>query len=320
MNFKSWLHVKLYVFALVFALAFTTACDDDDDDPISPSEQHFDASGLYIEMGGLKVFDYYGPDHTIKDTLGPIDLNVGDNGHWNVHFYDSNKEIIDGPQDADKYLVVEIQDTSKVIVDDLHHDLSEAPSEMNGWTQYRFKSGAYGFHIKGLKASTQTLLKVKVYHIDHYDFTTLPIVITVGSNVSTLAIKLYEETDLTQPIANVYQDDYSGSSIGFSIPASSTKALVARVFSAVIANGTETLTEKFPASYDSHNLLVETSNSAVVSSGNITFIDHPTQTGHRLWKIPVTAGATSGSAELSLKIRHDQEVVRAFNSMTVTVQ
>ncbi len=173
--------LRLSVIVLsVFTLAILAGCKEDS---VSSHEDHFDAQGIYISSGGIKVIDYYGPDITTgtNTVLGPVPILVGENGHWDVQFYNSKKEIVDGPADeADHFMVVELKDSTVATVDDEHKELRDNPTLVDGWYQYRFNSGVYDFHLVGIKSGAETNLRLKVFHVDHADFTSLQVKVKVG--------------------------------------------------------------------------------------------------------------------------------------------
>ena len=308
---------KLWILFALFSITLTVGCDDDDD-PVSPHGDHFEAVGVYIKSSGVKLFDYYGPDlSNPNDVLGPLQLNVGDNGHWHFNFYDSNKEIIDGPDDTDKFLVIEIKDTSVVEVWDAHNDISKIV-ESNGWIQFHFNSGVYEGHMKGISANGDTRMRVKVFHVDHYDFTSPEIQVQVLNQVTTNLAKLFENTtELTVS----YLDDSSLNSYysatfsdTLKLSAAGSKTLEAKFFKATM---TETQSgydiqegAQFSPPVPVHSLKV------ISSDENIVSID---QTGLGDWEFKIT-GNNAGSCNITAYIYHDDLVGKAFHSIPVTVE
>ncbi|NTV46646.1 MAG: hypothetical protein HGB11_09055 [Chlorobiales bacterium] len=316
-NKLNWVFNRLSVLLLALIVFFTIGCDNDDN-PSSTDQDHFEAEGIYISNSGVKVIDYYGPDlPSGTSELGPVNINVGDNGHWDMQFYNSSKQLIGGPDEADHYLAVEIQDVSKAKVNDAHLEVTKTSVTNDGWTQYLFKQGVFGFHIQGVQANSETKIRFKIIHVDHADFITLPIKLNVSSDVSTYALKLYDPTNLTTPIASAYMNDYSGSSTGLALQNAVQKELVVKMFAVVISGGSETSsTEKYPATNNSLSLQVTPGNAGLITVGAVTTIDHPTATGQKLWKFPVTG---TGNSDITLKFLSGGAVTREFNPIPVTV-
>ncbi|MDH7514657.1 MAG: hypothetical protein QHI48_02105 [Bacteroidota bacterium] len=170
--------LTILIVSAVFAL--TAGGCGKNDNPLAPHHDHFEAVGIRLSSSGVKLFEYFGPDLTSTNDLGPIPISVGDNGHWEVQFYNEDRSIVPGPDENEKFLVVEIEDVAIAVVIDPHANLRDTPRLVDGWMQYRFRSGVYHFHLQGVSAGGRTRMRIKVFHIDHADFTTLPIVLTVG--------------------------------------------------------------------------------------------------------------------------------------------
>ncbi|ACF12518.1 hypothetical protein Ctha_0046 [Chloroherpeton thalassium ATCC 35110] len=319
MNFKSRFHIKFLVFALVSALFFTTACDDDDDG-MSPNSEHFEANGVYISDGGVKVFDYFGPNLPNRDVvLGPIEINAGDNGHWDVNFYNESEQVVEGPiNESDKFLVIEIKDTSVVEVWDAHNEVKQTLKTTEGWTQYQFNTGVYGVHIKGLKPNEETRMKIKVYHIDHNDFTSPEIKVRVRNQVGTNLVKLFEGTTkrthayLNDASVNSYYSSTFGDTLNLNTGES--KSLEAKFFQATMVEkqaGYEiTEGDQFTPSVPLHSLNVITNNDVIAS------ID---QENMDTWEFKLT-GESAGTCTITVQIYHDGHLGKAFHSIPVKIQ
>jgi len=310
---------KLWAIAFVLlTLPFFVGCDDDDD-PVSPNADHFEAVGVYIHNNGVKTFDYFGPNITNPDTvLGPLELNVGDNGHWDIQFYNNSKEVIDGPDESNKFMVLEIKDTSIVQVNDAHNEVSSIVKSSDGWIQYQFNSGIYEAHIKGIQPNGETRLRVKVYHVDHYDFTSPEIKVAVRNQATTNLVKLLElSTELTLAYLNdpSVNDYYSTTfSDTLKLSAAGSKTLEAQFFT---ANMMETQSgydivegSQFTPGVPVHSLKVESSNTGIAT------ID---QTGLGDWEFKIT-GDASGMCNITVYIYHEDHIGKTFHNIPVIVE
>lgn len=148
---------KQLLFILIFfkVLFFFSSCSEDN--IISPGA-HFQARGLYIQPEGLPdtlVYYHNGSFMSGKDSLF---VTVSDTSeHLDIRFLDMNRNEIPPPSLSVYSLGLEISNES----------IARA-----------FTEGGWAFHIIGVSPG-ETSLVIKVLHMGHSDFTTLPIKIRV---------------------------------------------------------------------------------------------------------------------------------------------
>ncbi len=134
--------------AILLSLPFIllTACDEDD--PVTPQENHFEAIGVVLTTSGMNVASILRgeTDDTLYAEVGKV------SDHLEVQFYNEDEQIVDAPDDGDKTLSWEIGDTSilEVHQDDGHE-------------------GEFEFHLEGL-ATGMTTLELFIMHEGHADF------------------------------------------------------------------------------------------------------------------------------------------------------
>ena len=134
---------------LIFLLMLTTFNACDEDDPISPQEEHLEAIGtvVYDATGALAVSILRGETNdTLFITAGEL------SDHFDVKFYNEDEQIVDPPDDEDSKLNYEIG--NETIVE---------------WWQHPGEEGGYEFHLRGLMTGITTL-ELFVQHGDHNDY------------------------------------------------------------------------------------------------------------------------------------------------------
>ena len=289
----SWTSVYFYIkrylgyATIAFMAIFMLSCSDD---PISPQSEHFEAIGMVILQSGATVLDYYGPDYGAGDQTAYLDTlyaSQGLNPHWNVRFYNEDGDLVDPPED-DKWFSAEFANP----------DLAEL------WW-HEGEEGEFEFHIRGNQAG-QTTVEFKIMHIDHADFTTLPIPLVVDETVlhdEPVGVRLIDE-ESDQLLATAYVEGSGSSSQGsFTLSAGATTDHIEALFF------DEEDIEFWPE-VPPHSLVVESSNTSVV---NITGqeMDEP-------WAFKLHAVGT-GTATITVYLYHDGAVGKTFTPIDVVV-
>ncbi len=281
---------KLIIYSVLAALLILTIGCSDDDNPLKPQEEHFDAVGLIIYQSGATILDYFAPDYApgteeIDDTLF---VSLGLNPHWEVKFYDEEKNIIDPPDDEDKHFGAEFADAG--VAELWWHEGEE---------------GEFDFHIKGLTAGSTTV-EFQVLHVDHADFTTLPIPMVVDTTVlhdEPIGVKLVDE-ESDSLMATAYLE---GSGI------STTDTL--RVAEGETTDHIETIffdenDIEFWPGVPPHSLVVTSSDTAIVAITG--------QEQDEPWAFKLE-GKSAGECTITVFIYHDGEVGKQFEEIPVAV-
>ncbi len=278
--------LKLIMSILIFGLFFGGSCEED---PVTPQEEHFDAVGLVVYQSGLKIIDYYAPDYTpnvtaINDT---INIDQGLTPHYEVKFYDENKNEIDPPTESDKAFGMWVQDMSVVSI----------------WW-HPGDEGKFEFHLNGLKEGS-TRVKFQVLHLGHPDFETLPVVVNVSGNVShgePVKINVYQEANNTLLASAGISG--SGTATG-SIILSNGTTTDHMVVKFEDANGVEFFPD---AAHHSINLI-----SGDVNIASVTGLEPQEPFAFKL------QGNSNGSTTLAIELLHDGSVDLTFAPIPVTV-
>lgn len=282
-------NLSLVLASAVLFMCLAGGCSDDD--PLSPQAVHFDAIGMLIYQSGAVVLDYFGPDYTASDQVADLDsitISQGLNPHYNAKFYDEDGNIVDPPDDADKYLSAVFDDTS--VAELWWHEGEE---------------GEYEFHIRGKKAG-QTTVTFQVYHIDHPDFATLPIPLTVDDQVlhdAPIGVKLIDE-ESGDSLATSYLADSSQSVQGsVSISSGTTSDHIEAIF--FDYSGTE-----FWPPVPPHSLVVESADTSIVAVTG--------QEQDEPWAFKLQ-GKNPGTTTITVYIYHDDHIGKTFKPITVSV-
>lgn len=143
----------LVLFAvIIIPVLFINGCGEDN--VTTPQSEHFEPAGLFIIAEGstdtlLSVFNAV---VRTGDTLkAPYNIL---SSHWEVFFWDENRNVIDPPNDGSHTLGFTIRDAS-VIETEMDNP--------NDWA----------FHLKGLSLNPDTTsMQIKILHQGHSDFTT----------------------------------------------------------------------------------------------------------------------------------------------------
>ncbi len=131
----------------IIILSFTLiSCSKDE--PLSPSEEHFEAEGMVFYESGIKIAEIF--RGVTQDTFF-VPLG-GLTAHIEIKFLNPERKEINPPDYKKKPLSWTIADTSIV-----------------GIKQHPGEEGCYEFHLEGKKSGT-TLIEFFVLHEGHPDY------------------------------------------------------------------------------------------------------------------------------------------------------
>ncbi len=132
------------------ALLFFNGCNDELD-PLSPREDHFEAIGMLVyDASGKQVAKIL--RGVTADTLKGISGVTSD--HFKVKFYNEQEKVIDAPNDTQLKFNFVVDDKSIATI----------------W-QHPGEEGGFEFHIKGVKVG-KTHVEFFIEHEGHNDFRT----------------------------------------------------------------------------------------------------------------------------------------------------
>ncbi|MBD3409960.1 MAG: hypothetical protein GF419_07120 [Ignavibacteriales bacterium] len=281
--------MKIKLLALVALSLGFFACSDEDN-PASDQMEHFEAYGMIIYQSGAKVLDYFGPDYDPGTTMigDTLTIDQGLTPHWEVQFYDPDRNVIAPPTDADKSFGAAFN----------------PPSAAELWW-HEGEEGSFEFHIRGLEAGFATV-EFHVLHGDHADFSTLPVPLVVSEKVShdaPVGVKLLDETsgDL---LATAWLADSAKVEGELAIADGETTDHIEAVF--FDKYGVE-----FHPGVPPHSLVVESGDSKVARVGG--------QTQAEPWAFTLE-GVSAGSTSIVVNIYHDGAVGKTFTAVPVTVR
>lgn len=144
----------LFLSGIVLIILIGNGCSDD---PVSPKDDHFKAEGIVFLQSGIKIAEIFRGE--TNDTLFAPLGNM--TSHIDVKFFNSDKVIINAPDDPDLSFAWEISDTSIV-----------------GVWQHPGEEGEFEFHLVG-KIVGSTKIEFFIMHDDHADFRSGKITVTV---------------------------------------------------------------------------------------------------------------------------------------------
>ncbi len=153
---KNILKSNSLYFVIILSILTFTACSESD--PVTPQEQHYEATGITLESNGnilVRVFE-----GKVDSTVAPeLKLPMGETGPIQVNFLDNDGNIEVPPDDPQKSL-------GWIITDPDILDLNK--SDSSDWE----------FTLTGKKAGA-TELEIQILHNGHTDFRTpkIPVVI-----------------------------------------------------------------------------------------------------------------------------------------------
>lgn len=167
---------KLSLLAILSLMVFFTSCEDD---PVTPSEEHFEAVGYIIlnenEEVIFRVFDGQ-VDNTIADALV---INLADGmGEFEVHFLDEDGDDIGTPEgDHDHDDHDDLKGSSIEEEDDDHdddHDHEEGEYELSVEVQDEgiATAEAHEWEVELTPVAVGTTqMRIQIMHEEHADFT-----------------------------------------------------------------------------------------------------------------------------------------------------
>ena len=273
--------IKYILILITFFFVPLTSCDEDD--PVTPAEEHFEAEGVILKSSGIKIAEIF--QGITNDTLRAPANAIGD--HMDVKFYNSAKEEIEPPNDENMSLGWEIDD--KDILDIWQHEGEE---------------GGFELHLKGLKAGS-TNIEFFVLHHDHKDYRSGKFPVNVEAS----------ENSHGEPIGFVIEDEESGTILAtvnnsdssivgsLNIKAGNTSDHMEVTFF-------DSQNVQFSPNVPPHSLGIELSDS---SKAIITG-----QTVNEPWAFKIQ-GVSSGQTSISIKLMHDGNVGETFLPLTINV-
>lgn len=284
---RSIFGVRLLRIAVVMsAVALVLSSCSDEDAPIAPEAEHFEAIGLVIYSSGIEVASIL--RGVTDDTLIAPEGALSD--HYEVRFYDDDENVIDAPeQTEDTYFDWTIDD----------------PEVAEVW-QHAGEERAFEFHLRGLEVG-ETQIEFFVKHIDHSDYRSGKFPLRVESVAGTHG----------EPIGVILEDEESGSELarahladsgtpsqgGFTLAGGETTDHIEATFF-------DDQDREFSPPAPPHSLLIESSNTSVVT---ITGLEEDEPWAFRL------QGVAAGSATVTVKLLDDGNVGKVFTSIAVTV-
>ncbi len=271
-----------FKFLVIFSLLiFTVACNKDNE-TINQAD-HFEAIGTAITdaSGAITVKILRG---VTSDTL-VAPLGARSEAMF-IKFYDNNENIIQPPNDADKYLGYEISDPSIVKV-----------------YQHEGEEGGYEFHLDGLKDG-KTSIQFFVMHNGHADYRSglIPVIVkniegAHGEPVSILVKE--EETDST--VATV--DDLGITNGTIKVPVNVTTDHMVVYFK-------DNEGRVFQPSITEHSVEFVTDNSTIAAVTGL-IVNEPFA-----FKIQ---GKVIGSTKLTVKLKHGTTVAKTFYPINIEI-
>lgn len=191
-----------FLFIFVFVLIFN-GCGEKG--IVTPPGEHFEPAGLFLIPEGSNdtILQVFNGVVRIGDTLkAPFNIL---STHWEVFFWDVNRNVINPPASGSHTLGFSIRDASVI------ETVMDNP---NDWA----------FHLKGLSLNPDTTsLQIKVLHQGHADFTIpfVPVKVDpceIPSPAGFVVIDTVTNQIITRDSAGIYTGDTinvnSGSSTG----------------------------------------------------------------------------------------------------------
>lgn len=265
---------------ILITISFIAGCEDND--PLTPEEEHLDAIGMVLFDSGIEFARIL--RGVTEDTL--IISEGGMTSHLDVKFIDDNENIIDAP-------------------DTEHHTLSwefENPEIADIW-QHEGEEGSFEIHLQGLKEG-ETKIEFFVMHEGHADYRSgeIPIKVTHASGEdygAPVGYNLIDE-DTGNTILTLNEQGVAGS---LSVNLNETSDHIEIEF--FDESGIE-----FQPAVPEHALSVDSSDTSILQ---ITGQDE-----NEPWAFKIQ-GVSSGTATLKVKIMHDESVEKEFDPINVQV-
>lgn len=261
---------------------FQLGCSEDDE-PLTPSENHFEAEGMVFLQSGITVASIFRGVTT--DTL--IAPAGGRSDHFNVKFLDENQNVIDPPTDPDKSFAWEIDNTAIVAV----------------W-QHPGEEGGYEFHLDGL-AEGDTHIEFFVEHEGHNDYRSGPIPIRVE----------HDPTAHGEPIGIILKDEETGNVL---VTINNQDSTITGSITLAAGDTTDHIEVVF---FDENNVEFEPevpdhSINIISADMNVAGITGLEPGEPFAFKVN---GVNAGSTTLSIELLHEGNVEDTFDGIPVTV-
>jgi hypothetical protein len=271
-----------YILYLVAISLLITACSDDDDDPLTPAEDHFEAIGMQFSNSGIVLASILRGVTT--DTLeAPLNA-ISD--HYEIMFYNDDEQLIDPPEEDHYSLGWEIAD----------------PSKLEVW-QHEGEEGGFEFHLRGLDEGITTI-EFFIVHEGHNDFRSGQIPVEIHhdehAHGEPVGFKLVDE-ESGDVLATVNADGSVTGSLDIN-NGETTDHIEVEFFDAY---GVE-----FQPTVPPHALSIESANTAIAVITGLEE-DEP-------WAFKVS-GVAAGSTTITIGIMHDGSLGKSFNPVTVNV-
>ncbi|MDZ7764097.1 MAG: hypothetical protein U5K00_06670 [Melioribacteraceae bacterium] len=134
-------------FFIIISLTISVISCSDDEDPVAPQEEHFEAIGtvVYYATGAEVLRVLRG---TTTDTLLAKVGVLSD--HFDVKFIDEDEDVVDAPDDEESSMGIDVSDTNLLEIE-------------------QDEPGAFEFHLMG-KAIGVTSIEIKILHAGHADY------------------------------------------------------------------------------------------------------------------------------------------------------
>ena len=168
----------MVVFITAIFSVFLQSCSEDD--PITPQSPHFSADGLMILDESFSDTVLYLFQGVFKPGFDTLKVPYGTiSPHWQVFFLNSSGVRVDPPSGSENNsdYVIGNSAIAQVYLDDPVNE-------------------KWAFHLRGITVGNTTLV-IKILHVDHADFTTPPIPVTVDPNIigEAVGMKISFEKD-----------------------------------------------------------------------------------------------------------------------------
>jgi len=265
---------------LITASLFIISCEDND--PLTPEEEHLDAIGMVLYDSGIEVARILRGITT--DTL--VTTKGGMTSHMDVKFIDEEENIIDAPEIDHHSLDWEIDDTAIATI----------------W-QHEGEEGSFEIHLQGLEEG-ETHIEFFVMHEGHADY---------RSGKFPIRIETADENNYGAPIGYNLIDEESGNTL-----LTLSESGVTGYLSVYTNETTEHIEVEFfdangiffqPA-VPPHALALESSDTEIFEITGLEE-DEP-------WAFKIM-GISSGSATLTIRIMHDDSIGKEFPPINVSV-
>lgn len=134
-------------FFIIISLTISVISCSDDEDPVAPQEEHFEAIGTVVyDATGAEVLRVL--RGTTTDTLLAKVGVLSD--HFDVKFIDEDEDVVDAPDDEESSMGIDVSDTNLLEIE-------------------QDEPGAFEFHLMG-KALGVTSIEIKILHAGHADY------------------------------------------------------------------------------------------------------------------------------------------------------